>query len=177
MAKWTIDPAHSEIGFKVKHLMISTVSGKFTRFHAEAETNSEDDFLGALIHFSAEVDSIQTGMEARDSHLKSEEFFHASAFPQIQFQSTGFEKSGDDSYDLTGNLTIRDVSKPIALRVVFQGLMQDFSGNTKAGFEVTGIINRHDFGLKWNAITEAGGIVVSDHVKLHMDIQMQRSSE
>lgn len=174
MAKWTIDPAHSEIGFKVKHLMISTVSGKFTRFTVEADTANDNDFEGASIRFSAEVDSITTGMEQRDNHLKSDDFFNAEAFPQLSFQSTRFARTSDESFVLEGDLTIRDVTKPVTLEAAYSGLMQDFYGNWKAGFELTGKINRKDFNLKWTATTEAGGVVVADEVKLHLDVQLQR---
>lgn len=174
MAKWKIDQAHSEIGFKVKHLMISTVSGKFNSFTADVETGSEDDFTGTKATFTTEVASITTGMEQRDGHLKSDDFFNAEQYPQLHFESTKFDKTGKDTFEVTGMLTIRDVTKPVTLNVTYLGLMKDFYGNLKAGFEAKGAINRKDFGLKWSATTEAGGIVVSDEVKLSLDIQLQR---
>lgn len=175
MAKWSIDPTHSEIGFKVKHLMISTVSGKFTRFTVEAETKDDTNFEGATIKFSADVDSISTGMDQRDNHLKSDDFFNAGQFPQVLFSSTRMEKTGNDTFALEGNLTIRDVTRPVKLDVSYSGIMQDFYGNWKAGFEISGKINRKDFNLKWSATTEAGGVVVSDEVKLLLDVQLQRN--
>lgn len=176
MAKWTIDPTHSEVGFKVKHLMISTVSGKFSQFHAEVESVSDDDFSGAKISFSADINSIDTGMEMRDNHLKSDDFFNAEKFPQLKFESSSFEKSGSEKYLLKGNLTLRDKTLPVTLQVIFSGTMVDFYGNQKAGFEITGSINRKEFGLNWSATTEAGGIVVSDEVKLNLDIQLQKEA-
>ena len=150
-----------------------TVSGKFIGFEAEVETSSEDDFSGASVRFSADIDSITTGMEQRDSHLKSDDFFNAAQYPKLTFVSSAFQRKGD-GFSLTGDLTIREVTKSITLDVEYTGLMKDFYGNLKAGFEVTGSINRQDFGLKWSATTEAGGIVVSDQVKLHLDIQLQK---
>ncbi|HRH33949.1 MAG TPA: YceI family protein [Catalimonadaceae bacterium] len=176
MAKWTIDPTHSEVGFKVKHLMISTVSGKFTQFNGEIESSSDEDFSGSKISFSADVNSIDTGMEMRDNHLKSDDFFNAEKFPHLSFTSTSFEKTGSDKYLMKGHLTLRDVTLPVTLQVTYSGTMVDFYGNQKAGFEISGSINRQEFGLKWSATTEAGGIVVSDEVKLNLDIQVQKSA-
>ncbi len=173
--KWAIDPTHSEIEFKVKHLMISTVTGKFNSFHAEAETIS-DDFSNASIRFHAEVNSINTGNEQRDGHLKSDDFFHAEQFPTLSFASTSFTKKSDSTYVLAGNLTIRDITKPVELAVEFNGVMTDPYGNTKAGFELSGKINRKDFNLKWSATTEAGGVVVSDEVKLVCNVQLAKQA-
>lgn len=176
MANWTIDPTHSEVGFKVKHLMISTVSGKFNQFSAEAETTSEDDFSAAKIRFTADTSSIDTGMEMRDNHLKSNDFFNSEEYPQLTFESTSMEKTQGDQYLLKGNLTIRDKTLPVTLKTTFLGTMVDFYGNQKAGFEITGSINRKEFGLNWSATTEAGGIVVSDEVRLNLDIQLQKAA-
>ncbi len=173
--KWAIDPTHSEIEFKVKHLMISTVTGKFNSFHAEAETIS-DDFSNASIRFHAEVNSINTGNEQRDGHLKSDDFFNAEQFPTLSFASTSFTKKSDSTYVLAGNLTIRDITKPVELAVEFNGVMTDPYGNTKAGFELSGKINRKDFNLKWSATTEAGGVVVSDEVKLVCNVQLAKQA-
>lgn len=170
--KWTIDPMHSEIEFKVKHLMISTVTGKFGSFTANAESDAED-FSDAKISFSADINSINTGNEQRDGHLKSDDFFNAEQFPTLNFVSTGISK-GSNGMVLTGDLTIRDVTKSISLNVEFNGTMVDPYGNHKAGFELTGVINRKDFNLKWSATTEAGGIVVSDEVKLICNVQMAK---
>lgn len=168
---WSIDPMHSEIEFKVKHLMISTVTGKFNSYEATAVTEG-DSMENAKITFSADVQSISTGNDQRDGHLQSPEFFDAAQFPKMKFESTSFTKKGDSSYALTGNLTIRDITKSITLDVEYNGTMKDFYGNTKAGFEISGKINRKDFGLTWSATTEAGGIVVSDEVRLNCNIQM-----
>ena len=170
--KWTIDPMHSEVEFKVKHLMISTVTGKFGTFTASAEADAED-FSDAKISFSADINSINTGNEQRDGHLKSDDFFNAEQFPTLNFVSTGMSK-GTNGMVLSGDLTIRDVTKTISMQVEFNGTMVDPYGNHKAGFELTGIINRKDFNLKWSATTEAGGIVVSDEVKLICNIQMAK---
>lgn len=169
--KWSIDPMHSEIEFKVKHLMISTVTGKFEKFHAEAESENED-LTNASIRFEAEVNSINTGNSQRDEHLKSDDFFNASLYPKLSFISNEFIKISDTVYKLKGMLSIREVSKEIELLVQYNGTITDFYGNIKAGFEITGKINRKDFNLKWSATTEAGGIVVSDEVKIIANIQM-----
>lgn len=175
MATWKIDAMHSEVQFKVKHLVISTVTGKFKTFDAEMTANAED-FSDAEIRFSADTNSIDTGVAQRDEHLKSEDFFNASEFPQLSFSSTSFTKKSDDEYVLKGDLTIRDVTKPVELNVEYGGTVVDPYGNTKAGFEITGKINRQEFGLKWSAVTEAGGVVVSDDVKLVMSIQMAKTA-
>jgi polyisoprenoid-binding protein YceI len=168
--KWALDPTHSEIHFKVKHLMITTVTGSFNKFTAAAETESED-FSNASISFSAETASVDTGNEQRDGHLVSADFFDAEKFPTLSFVSTEYKKDGDD-YTLTGNLTIKDVTKPVTLSVEFGGVAKDPWGNTKAGFTLSGKINRKEFGLTWNAATETGGVLVSEDVKLLAEIQL-----
>eukprot|EP01037_Dinobryon_pediforme_P000927 gene927-934_t len=145
---------HSEVQFKVKHLVISTVSGFFKSFEGSLETES-DDFENAAISFALDIDSIDTNQTQRDEHLKSPEFFDAAQFPQITFKSTSFKKTGDDEYALVGDLTIKGVTKTVTLDAEFGGSTDDFYGNTKAGFEVTGKINRKDFGLTWDGVTEA----------------------
>src|ERR1700712_5090998 len=141
MSKWIIDPSHSEVQFKVKHLMISTVTGTFKKFEGEIDTTSDTDFSGATVNFSADIDSIDTGMEQRDGHLKGAEFFDAEKYPTISFASTSFEKTDDDTYKVTGDLTIKGVTKPVTLTVEHGGIMGDFYGNTKAGFDISGKIN------------------------------------
>lgn len=163
---WVIDGSHSEISFKVKHMMISTVSGYFEKFDVTAKTEA-DDFNNADIEVSIDVDSINTKNADRDAHLKSDDFFNASAFPKIHFRSVSF-KNGQ----LKGELTIRETTKEIILEADFNGIAVDPYGQTKAGFELTGEINRKDFGLQWNAVTEAGSIVVADTVKLMIDAQL-----
>lgn len=167
---WKIDAVHSDIQFKIKHMMVSTVSGAFTHF--DAEMLADNDALdNAAIRFNAKIDSIDTGNEHRDAHLKSDDFFNAELFPELTFKSTSFVKNGD-SFTLTGHLTIRDITKEVVLDANLIGMAQDMEGKTRAGFEITGKINRKEFGLKWNGLTETGGIVVSDEVRLSLDIQM-----
>ncbi|KPM31225.1 YceI-like domain protein [Croceitalea dokdonensis DOKDO 023] len=163
--KWNIDNAHSEVGFKVKHMMISTVKGAFEDFNASVETES-DDFKNAKFNFTAKIDSINTKNNDRDTHLKSEDFFNTAAHPEMKFESKSFD--GDK---IIGDLTIKDVTKEVALDTDFNGVAVDPYGQTKAGFEITGKINRKDFGLTWNAVTEAGSIVVSDTINLVADLQ------
>lgn len=169
---WVLDPTHSEVHFKVKHLMITNVTGSFDIFSVSAQTEDED-FSTAKVNFTADVDSISTGNEQRDGHLKSADFFDAGTYPQIKFAATKFEKvDNDGSYSLYGDLTIRDTTKNVKLDVEFGGVVKDPYGNTKAGFTINGKINRKDFGLNWSAVTEAGGIVVSDEVKVACEIQL-----
>ena len=171
MATYKIDAAHSEITFKVKHLMITNVTGNFNKFDATLES-SKEDFTDAKISFEADVDSISTNNEQRDGHLKSEDFFAAEKFPKLSFVSSSFNKVSGDEYKLAGTLTLRGVSKPIELSVEYGGTATDPYGQVKSGFEISGKINRKDFGLVWTATTEAGGIVVSDEVKLNLSVQM-----
>ena len=163
--KWSIDPAHSEITFKVKHMMISTVTGHFDDFQATVMADGEN-FKNANIAFSAKTASVNTKNKDRDAHLKSDDFFNAEKFPELKFVSKSF-----DGEQLIGDLTIRDITKEIALDVDFNGVAVDPYGQTKAGFEINGEINRKDFNLTWNAVTEAGSIVVSDKVKLVVEVQ------
>lgn len=171
--KWTIDPMHSEINFKIRHLVISNVSGTFGKYSAEAETEGED-FETAKVHFTADVNSITTGVEQRDGHLKSADFFDTTKYPTIDFVSTSFKKVSGPAYKLKGNLTIKGVTQPVELDVEFGGTMKDGYGNLKAGFEVTGKINRKDFGLTWNMVTEAGGLTLGDDVKLSANVQFAK---
>ncbi len=171
MSTYKIDTAHSEVTFKVKHLMITNVTGSFTKFDATLEAAAAD-FSDAKISFEADVDSISTNNEQRDGHLKSEDFFAAEKFPKLSFVSSSFKKLTDTEYALNGDLTIRGVTKAVELAVEYGGTMTDPYGQVKAGFEIGGKINRKDFGLVWSATTEAGGIVVSDEVKLHLAVQM-----
>lgn len=170
--KWVVDPAHTEIHFKVKHLMITNVTGSFNDFKISTETEGED-FTKAKIEFTAEVNSISTGNPDRDKHLKSADFFDAANHPQIKFVATKYEAvDNDGSYELYGDLTIRGVTKNIKLDVEFGGIIKDPWNNTKAGFAINGKINRKDFGLVWNSLTETGGVVVSDEVKIACEVQL-----
>lgn len=176
MATWIIDPTHSEVNFKVKHLMISTVTGNFGTYEGSVETANEEDFAGAKVSFSADINSISTGQEQRDGHLKSGDFFDAENFPKLTFASTSMEKVDEENYTLTGDLTIKGTTKQVTLKAEFGGIMGDFYGNTKAGFDISGKINRQDFGLTWGAVTEAGGVVVSDEVRLAFNIQVSKQA-
>ncbi len=173
--KWAIDPTHSEIHFKVKHMMVSTVTGAFNEFEGNLKAG-EAGFDGASIEFSANIDSISTNNAQRDEHLKSDDFFNAAAFPTLSFQSTSFTKINEGAYELIGDMTIRDHTQSVKLAVEYNGTVVDPYGQTKAGFEITGKINRKDFGLKWSAITEAGGVVVSDEVRLVLNVQLIQQS-
>jgi polyisoprenoid-binding protein YceI len=176
MAKttWRLDPMHSEVNFKVRHLVISTVSGSFGSFDAVMATEG-DNFSTAEVSFTIEVDSIQTGVSDRDGHLKSDDFFNAGQYPKILFKSTGVSLAGDNIMTVEGHLTIRDITKPMRFEVVHGGTMVDFYGNTKAGFELEGAIKRKDFGLMWDAVTEAGGVVVSDEVRFQISLQFAKA--
>ena len=171
--KWALDAAHSEVHFKVKHLVISTVTGTFKKFDGSFEAETED-FSDVKIDFTLDVNSIDTNQEQRDAHLKSADFFDAEKYPQISFKSTSFKKINDDQYELLGDLTIKDVTKPIKLNAEYGGSATDFYGSLKAGFEVTGKINRKEFGLTWNGVTEAGAIVVGEDIKLNINVQFAK---
>lgn len=168
--KWVVDPSHSEVSFKVKHLMITTVTGYFKKFNGEVETEGDDFNTAKKIDFTAEVDSIDTNDEQRNAHLKSADFFDGEQNKHIRFSGTKYEGSGQDA-KLTGELTIRNVTKTITLNVEYGGIIVDGYGQTKAGFTVSGKISRKDFGLTWSAVTEAGSIVVSDEVKINVEVQ------
>lgn len=172
---WALDASHSEIQFKVRHMMISNVTGEFQKFDASVTTEG-DDFATAKINFTADVDSITTKNEQRDGHLKSEDFFDAANHPQIKFESTELKKVDDENYKLHGNLTIRATTLPIVLDVEYGGTIKDPWGNIRAGFVVEGKINRKEYGLHWSAVTEAGGLVVSDDVKLHAAVEFVKAS-
>ncbi|WP_205771805.1 YceI family protein [Mucilaginibacter terrenus] len=169
--KWTIDPAHSEVLFKVKHLMITTITGNFTDYHLDVETEGDDFTKAASIEFSADASSIYTKNEQRDNHLKSAEFFDTERHGAIVFTGRSFEPDGED-YLLHGDLTIKGITKPMTVDVEFGGIVTDPYGQTKAGFTVNGKISRKEFGLTWDAVTEAGSIVVSDEIRISCDIQL-----
>ncbi|WP_295793886.1 YceI family protein [Mucilaginibacter sp.] len=171
---WKIDPSHSEVQFKVKHLMITTISGHFHNYDLEVLTEGDDFTTASKIEFSADVDSISTKNEQRDAHLKSAEFFNAEEHVVIRFGGNKFEQDADE-YLLHGDLTIKGITKPILLHVDFGGIVVDPYGQTKAGFTVTGKISRKEFGLTWDAVTEAGQIVVSDEIRINCDIQLIKS--
>jgi polyisoprenoid-binding protein YceI len=173
MATYKIDAMHSEIKFRVKHLMISNVTGEFKTFDATIKAQNED-FSDAKISFEADVNSISTGQEQRDGHLKSDDFFNTEQFPKMTFKSTSVTPAGEGELLVKGDLTIRDVTKEIELKAEVGGTMVDFYGQTKVGFDIVGTIKRKDFNLKWNGVTEAGGVVVSDDVKLVLAVQFAK---
>jgi len=169
--KWILDPTHSEVEFKVKHMMISTVSGKFTKFEADVRTEDED-FMTAQVTFAVDVDSITTGNEQRDGHLKAPDFFDTAKFPKLKFVATTYENvDNDGSYEVYGDLTIRDVTKQVKLDAEFGGVIKDPWGNTRAGITVSGKINRKEFGVQFHAVTETGGLVLSDEVRIHVALE------
>jgi len=176
MTKWKIDPAHSEINFKVKHLVVSTVTGHFSKFDASIETNKED-FSDAKISFEADINSIDTKNEQRDAHLKSADFFDADKHPKMSFVSKSVKRISDHEMQVIGNLSLRGITKEITLDVIYNGTVAGFGGTEVAGFEVRGKVNRFDFGLQWNALTEAGGVVVSNEVKIEILAEFNKSQE
>ncbi|HEY0040270.1 MAG TPA: YceI family protein [Flavisolibacter sp.] len=174
--KWTIDPSHSEIQFKVKHLMITTVTGYFKTFNLMVETDNDNFNTAKKIEFTADIDSVDTNNQQRDTHLKSADFFNAVEHAQLRFTGTKYESNGDDA-KLHGDLTIRGITKPITVNVEFGGIVVDPYGQTKAGFTVSGKISRKEFGLTWSAVTEAGSVVVSDEIKIHAEVQLVKQTE
>ena len=174
--KWLTDPAHSEVQFKVKHLMITTVTGYFRKFDVVVETEDDDFTKASTILFTADINSIDTNNEQRDTHLRSQDFFYAEKYSQIRFEGKKYEQTGD-SHLLTGDLTIRNITKPVTLEVDFGGIVVDPYGQTKAGFTLTGKIKRKDFDLMWDAVTEAGQVVVSNEIRIHAEIQLIKQQE
>jgi polyisoprenoid-binding protein YceI len=169
--KWSVDASHSQIGFRVKHMVISTVSGLFKTFNVDVETQG-DDFSTAKVNVTIDTATVDTGNDQRDGHLKSDDFFNAEQFPQIKFVSDRVEQVNSERWHLHGNLTIRDITKPITLDVEFGGVVKDPWGMTRAGFAVSGSINRRDYNLRWNAAIETGGMVVSDDVRINCEVEI-----
>ena len=167
MSLWKIDPVHSEVNFKVKHLVVSTVTGHFGQFDATIES-AQEDFSDAKIAFEADVNSINTKNEQRDGHLKSPDFFDSATYPKMSFVSTSVKKTSDYELQVTGTLTLRGVEKEITLDVIYNGTVAGFGENQVAGFEIRTKLNRFDFGLQWSALTETGGVVVSNEVKIEI---------
>ena len=170
---WTFDKAHSKIGFSVSHLVITDVEGNFKEFDASVTTDG-DNWENAKIEFTAEIASIDTDNEKRDEHLRSDDFFNAEKFPQLKFVSKSFKKVDDNEYKLVGDLTIRDVTKEVELEVELNGTVVDPWGNTKAGFNLLGEINRFDYGLKWSKALETGGLVVGEDVEIIGKLQLMK---
>lgn len=175
MSTWKIDPFHTEIKFKVRHLVVSTVTGLFRKFDGTIESNSAD-FSDAKISFEADVDSIDTRNEMRDNHLRSADFFDAANHPKMIFVSKSVKKLSDSNYKVTGDMTIRGTSKEITLDVEYNGTVLGMDGSEVAGFEIKGKLNRLEFGLHWNALTETGGVVVSDAVRLEISAELKKQS-
>ena len=172
---WILDPSHSEVEFKVKHMMISNVSGEFKKFDATVETEG-DDFMTAKATFTVDIDSIDTGTEQRDGHLKSVDFFDAANFPQLKFVTTKYDNvDNDGSYEVYGDLTIRGITKNVKLDAEFGGVIKDPWGSTRAGITITGKINRKDFGLTWSGATETGSLIVSEDVRLHVALEFVKA--
>jgi len=167
MTRWNIDPTHSEINFKVKHLVVSTVSGTFRKFNATIDS-AKEDFADAAVSFEADVDSIDTKNEQRDGHLKSPDFFDAAKYPRISFVSTNVKRLSESELQVVGNMTLRGITKEITLHANYNGTVAGFGGGKVAGFEITAKLNRFDFGLQWNALTEAGGVVVANEVRIEI---------
>lgn len=168
---WVFDAAHSSVGFSVMHLVITEVDGKFEKYDGQL-TTTKDDFTYANINFTIDVNSINTGQSKRDGHLKSDDFFDAGNHPQITFKGESLKKVKGNKYKLKGDLTMRGTTKPVELDVKYLGTVQDAYGNTKAGFKINGEVDRFDYGLKWDAATEAGNLVVSREVKIDVDVQL-----
>ena len=168
---WNVDKMHSGLKFSVSHLVISEVDGSFKIFDGNMVT-TKDDFSDAKINFTVDVNSINTDNDSRDGHLKSDDFFNAEKFPNMSFVSTSFKKKSGAMYELVGNLTIRDVTKKVSFSVKYGGTTKDPYGNTKAGFKATGTINRLQYGLKWNTLTEAGGAVVGSDIDFTVNLEM-----
>jgi polyisoprenoid-binding protein YceI len=167
---WVVDPIHSNVKFTVTHLLVSEVDGNFTVYSGSIQSNGSA-FDSAAVDFTVDASSINTGNERRDAHLKSADFFDVARFPSMTFQSISWKKVGEREYELTGDLTIHDVTKPVTFRVLSGGTMKDGYGNVKAGFKASATINRFDYGLKWNAVTEMGGAVVAKEVAITLNLQ------
>ncbi|SDM18623.1 Polyisoprenoid-binding protein YceI [Daejeonella rubra] len=172
---WVLDPTHSEIVFKVKHLMITNVKGEFRNFNASI-TSVGTDFSKAKVKANIDASSIFTNNTDRDAHLQSADFFDAATYKELSFEGTSFTKLDEDNYQLKGMLTIKDVSKEVSFDVEFGGLMKDPYGNEKAGFSLSGKINRKDWGLNWNAALEAGGVMVSEEVRINAEVQFVKQA-
>ena len=169
--RWDVDNAHSQVTFTVTHLVISEVTGTFKEFSSNV-LSDKADFSDAKVDFSIKVNSINTDNQMRDDHLKSDDFFNSNKYSEINFKGRQMKAAGKGKYKLTGDLTIRDVTKTVTLDVVYAGTANDPYGNTKAGFKITGKINRFDYGLKWNTLTEAGGAVVGQDVDFKVNLQL-----
>lgn len=172
---WTVDKAHSKVGFSVTHLVITDVEGYFKNYDATITTKG-DDLTTANIDFTINTSSIFTDNNDRDNHLRSDDFFNAEKYPQMTFKGKSMKKVSENKYKLVGDFTIRDVTKQVELDVKYNGTVKDSRGNIKAGFKVTGEIDRFDYNLKWNKTIEAGSLVVGKEVELVIDLQLVKKS-
>lgn len=172
---WKLDLSHSELGFKIKHLMITNVSGTFKSFDVEVESE-DDDFRNARITAKADMSSINTNNEQRDEHLRNSDFFEVDKYPELSFRSTGSKAIDDDTYELHGELTLKGVTKPVKLHVEYNGLAKDPWGGERAGFVVTGKINRADWGVSFNGVLETGGVMLSEEVRIHAELELVRET-
>jgi len=174
--KWVLDKTHSNVRFSVTHLVVSDVDGGFKSFDGSM-TSTKPDFIDAAVNFTVDVNSINTDNEMRDKHLQSDDFFNAAKFPQIKFTSKSFQSLGSNKYKLTGDLTIRDVTKSVSFDVTYGGTVTSAAmGGTHAGFKAKTTINRFDYNLKWDKTTEAGGLVVGKDVEITLNIDMKKAS-
>jgi polyisoprenoid-binding protein YceI len=172
---WKVDPAHSRVEFAVTYLMMSEVTGRFTAYEVDFTQGSED-FSGSTVAARIKIASVNTENEKRDAHLRSDDFFNAEKYPDMVFESTSFEKSGDGVYRIAGDLTIRDVTRPVVLDAKYLGMTKDAWGNTRAGFKATASINRMDYGVRWNKALDSGGTVVSEDVAITLVIQLTKET-
>ncbi|MBL7700540.1 MAG: YceI family protein [Chitinophagaceae bacterium] len=173
--KWVIDPTHSEIGFKIRHLMITNVSGTFGKVDITAETEG-DNFTTANVNVKIEVDSISTHNSQRDEHLRNADFFEVAKFPYLTFKSSRIEKVDDENFTLVGDLTIKETTKPVELKLEFGGVTKDPWGGSRAGFSLSGKINRHDFGVSYNPVLETGGVALGEEIKIWGDVELVKQA-
>ena len=173
--KWVLDPTHSELGFKIRHLMITNISGFFKKFSAEMQTEGED-FATAAINLTVDMSSIDTNNEQRDAHLRNSDFFEVEQYPELAFRSTRVEKLDGENFRLHGDLTMKGITKPVTLQVEYNGVTKDPWGGERAGFVVTGKINRSDWGVNFTAVLETGGVALGEEVKIHSEIQLVKET-
>ncbi|MEE9429896.1 MAG: YceI family protein [Melioribacteraceae bacterium] len=170
---WAFDASHSNVSFSVTHLIISEVEGNFKNFEGTV-TSKKENFEGSTVEFSVDINSIDTDNADRDKHLKADDFFNAEKFPKMIFKSKSLTKIKGKKYKLVGDLTIRDITKEVELDLKYNGTIKDPWGNTKAGFKISGTINRFDFGLKFNKLMEAGGMVVGDDIEISVNAELKK---
>lgn len=173
-SKWNVDASHSNVKFSVSHLMVSDMEGQFNKFDGSIDAPTTE-FSNAQVNFTVDVASVNTDNEKRDAHLKSDDFFNAEKYPKMTFKSTSFKKGKGNNYTLEGDLTLRDVTKKVKFDVTYGGTVKDPYGNTKAGFKANTKISRKAYGLKWSAMTEAGGAVVGDEVTIMLRLEFGKA--